>query len=285
MVTRLFIAIALASDVYGQITLSEVLSNEPAGRVRLEWIELYNRSPVDFDLAGISVVAGGDTTDFPSGSMVGGEAFAVIARQPVPENGSDSFEGYWGDSSGVWGDSEIESFALFAGNFQLGNSSGSVALIDSTGMIIDQYNWNSASDDGRSVEKDDLTLDFTSWHDCFDPAGSTPGRSNSEVPPSGADVFTVDVFPRMLSRGPGAFDYFRISAVIPPGSIISVEAFDDSGSRIKTLLNEERSPLVELYWGASDDSGRRLNPGIYILAIYLEGRRNEQKFIPVVIGP
>jgi hypothetical protein len=212
MVKFFALILLLPTTVYGQVTLSEVLSNEPAGRVRLEWIELYNRSDVEADLSGFLLISSNDTTAFQQGSLVGAGEYVVIARQLTPEDGSDSFEGYWGDSSGIWGDSEIEDFAAYEGDFQLNNNSGDVTLADSAGTFLDQLFWNSASDDGRSVEKDDLSLDFTTWHDCYDPESSTPGRANSEIPSGGAGTFQADISPRVISLDRnGGSDQFTLS--------------------------------------------------------------------------
>jgi len=278
--------LTFTSNLFGQITLSEVLSNEPGGRVRLEWIEIYNRLPSDLDLHGFQLIVNGDTTRFPSGTIAGGETYIVIARQPIADNGSDSFEAYWGDSSGVWGDGEGETYRVYQGNVQLSNNSGSVTLADSAGQFLDQFNWNAASDDGRSAEKDDISLDFTSWHKCFDPGGSTPGEANSIVPDGGAESFSAEIAPKLISTGVGGpADRFSISIIVPSNATVSVEVFDDSGARRKTLAENVRTPLFEIAWDGSDNAGGFLSPGVYIVAISLSGQKTEHKFIPVVIAP
>lgn len=113
MVKTFVVFFSLSANIYGQVVLSEILSNEPSGRVRLEWVEIYNPVDMQVDLHDYLLIAGSDTTRLPFGSYVDGGAYAILARQLLPEDGSDSFEGYWGDSSGVWGDSEIENYPAF----------------------------------------------------------------------------------------------------------------------------------------------------------------------------
>lgn len=286
MVRVLISILLLAPGSFAQITLSEVLSNEPAGRVRLEWVEIYNRSGLQTDLQYYRLVVGSDTTSFPAGSIIDGGEYGVIARQLLAENGSDSFEGHWGDSSGVWGDSREESYSAFDGDFGLNNNSGTVTLIDSTGIALDSHSWYSPLDDGRSEEKSDIQSDFSEWHNCFDPDGSTPGEANSAVPLSGEETFRVEVSPKLITLdGNNLAREFTISIVVPPGGKVSVDAFDDSGLKRRSIISEESSPLITAVWDGRSDSGDYLPPGIYVLAIELSGQRAKSKFIPLVIAP
>jgi len=286
MVRSLALFFALTSNLYGQVVLSEILSNEPGGRVRLEWIEVYNRSLAEIDLHDYYLIVDGDSSRLSAGSLLDGGAYAIVARQLLATDGSDSFEGHWGDSSGVWGDWADEYYSAFDCDFQLGNNSGAVILADSSGSRLDSCSWNTASDDGRSIERDDLFDDFSGWHDCFDPEGSTPGMANSAIPPSGAESFAVDVSPRLASRnGNGSAVQFNISVVIPPGSKATVEVFDDSGLKRKLIAEDVQLPVANILWDGAGDNGRSLPPGLYILTISLSGQKTEHKFIPVVIAP
>lgn len=286
MVKTFLVFFSLSANVYGQVVLSEILSNEPSGRVRLEWVEVYNRLDTHVDLHRYLLIADSDTTRLPPGSYVDAGAYAILARQLLPEDGSDSFEGYWGDSSGIWGDSEIENYAAFDVKIGLNNNQGSVALADTSGNQLDHYNWNSASDDGRSVERDDLFDDFSGWHDCYDPGGSTPGRANSPIPAGGEGVLSISVSPRLITPdGDGIEDNFTIDIIIPAGTEITVDVFDDSAMKVKNLLFESDAAVSSFQWNGSDHSGQPLPPGLYIIGFFLTGQQNESKFIPVVVAP
>jgi hypothetical protein len=77
------------------------LSNEPGGRVRLEWIEIYNQSSSEINLGDYILVADGDTNYLADGIFLNPYGYTVLARQLIPDDGSDAFESYWGDSSGI----------------------------------------------------------------------------------------------------------------------------------------------------------------------------------------
>lgn len=277
---------SLSSGAYGQVVLSEILSNEPSGRVRLEWVEVYNRSDVEIDLHYYPLIVGSDTTSPESGSYLGAGSYAVLARQLLPENGSDSFEGFYGDSSGIWGDSELEEFAAYDVSMGLNNTQGSVILIDSSGNVLDAYSWDSASDDGRSVEKNDLFDDGSLWHDCYDPDGSTPGRQNSSIPPEGEDAFSVSIYPVLITPdGDGQGDNIRIDIIIPSGTEITVDVFDDSAMKIRNIISESPASVNSLEWDGRADNGQSVSPGIYIIGFFLTGQKESEKFVPVVVAP
>ena len=286
MVKPIAIILMLSPAVFGQVVLSEILSNEPSGRVRLEWVEVYNRGDFEIDLHDFPLVVGSDTTSPVAGSYLSPGSFAVLARQLLPDDGSDSFEGYYGDSSGVWGDSELEDFAAYDVTMGLNNAQGSVILIDSSGNILDSYAWDSASDDGRSVERNGLFDDNSPWHDCYDPKGSTPGKPNSDIPAEGEEAFTVAVSPKLITpNGDGFEDTFFIDVIIPPGTEITVDVFDDSATKIKNIVSESSTPVSSIEWDGKSDAGGSVSPGIYIIGFFLSGQKESSQFVPVVVAP
>ncbi len=284
MVRILLIFLILTGNLYGQVVLSEILSNEPGGRVRLEWVEIFNRSNFAVDLSEFIIIADSDTNYLPENSLLASQEYAVLARQLLPIDGSDSFESYWGDSSGVWGDAENEYFLVIDIDMTLSNNSGFVVLKHNSGILIDSVFWSVPSDDGRSIEKDDLFNDYSGWHDCFDPDGSTPGRINSVVPQDIDETFVVEINPRDISQS-GVLNRFTIDIVIPPGTEISLDIYDESGHKVKTLLDESDLDVIQLTWDGRDNDNRLLQPGVYLLSFKLEGLRDDTKLIPVVIAP
>ncbi len=286
MVKTLVIFFSLSANTYGQVVISEILSNEPSGRVRLEWVEVYNRQDALVDLHDFLLIAGSDTTRLPAYSYLEAGAYAILARQLLPEDGSDSFEGHWGDSSGIWGDSEFENYPAFDVRMGLNNNQGSIALTDTSGNLLDYFSWDSPSDDGRSVERDDLFDDLSGWHDCYDPDGSTPGQANSSIPAGGAGVLSISVIPRLITPdGDGFDDNFAIDIIIPAGTEITVDVFDDSAMKIRNLRYESDAAVSSFEWDGRDHNGERLSPGLYIIGFFLTGQKTGSKFIPVVLAP
>jgi len=177
---RLSIIIAIlvfisSRSLNSEIVLSEILSNEPSNRVLLEWLEVYNNSSEQMSYA-----------------------YAVLCRRLEPLDDSDCFEYHWGDSTGVWGDAEYEDYVVYEVGISLLNSSGTVILLTDDNQVVDQYTWNQSSDDGRSIERDDVTNLFSSWHACYDPAGSTPGKENSSKPDYNQN-YCFEVSPQLRS--------------------------------------------------------------------------------------
>ncbi|UCC78833.1 MAG: lamin tail domain-containing protein [Candidatus Zixiibacteriota bacterium] len=281
----LILVFMMASDLRGQIILSEVLSNEPAGRVRLEWVEIYNQSAFEIDLGGYVLIADSDTNNLPAGILLEPQSYAVLARQLESENGSDSFEGYWGDSSGVWGDHESEDFLALDVAMTLSNNSGNVIIKDDPGIVLDEVIWETASDDGRSMERADVGDINSGWHDCFDPDGSTPGRENSIVPSGGESAFEVNIDPIVVSHANNGFDSFSIEVVIPPATKLTVKIYDETGYKVRSLIENSETNVLGLSWDGKDDNGKPLSPGIYLISFDLSGRSSKSKVCPVVIAP
>ena len=95
------------------VVFNEILANEPSSNTKLDWVELFNADLMDHDLSGWLFASKEYMTDLPGGTIIPAGGFLVIARKlvAVPPD-SISFEWYWGDGSGVWGDSELEGFLL-----------------------------------------------------------------------------------------------------------------------------------------------------------------------------
>lgn len=102
------------------LLLSEVLANEPGSATSLEFVELVARQPVQEGM--ITFDANGKTVAVPAVKLDSGQ-FLVICRD------AERFEQHFGNSSGVWGDSDAEDFTLQEFTMALPNASGYVALI------------------------------------------------------------------------------------------------------------------------------------------------------------
>jgi len=115
--------------------------------------------------------------------------------------------------------------------------------------------------------------------------GSTPGRENSQIPPGGEEIFKADINPVVLSIDGNDFEEFSLNVVIPPATELTVTIFDETGYKVRTLLENSDIDVLQLGWDGRDDKGRILSPGIYIISLSLSGGRNESENYPVVIAP
>jgi len=245
------------------LLVNESLANEPGNVTSLEWVELLNWPDTGngaVSLKGYSFVDGRDTTRFDTNLTIHPGGFVILARKPV---GTGSFESYWGNNSGVWGDAPGESFPVVAAKISLRNTNDTVTLIspvaDTSRMI-----WTHDGDDGISIERirpnhDDGAANFAF---CRDPSGSTPGRINSVFPVRGD--LALDSL-RVLPLDPKWSDTLTLIAYITNvglGAVASarVEAYDDAlpsqtgdtlipvGAASLTNLDEQTSDSVVILW-------------------------------------
>ena len=180
---KVFYILALAvflnpGSTNGRLLINEVMSNEPGGDRLLEWVELWNFSDSALSLSGLSFVDEDDTTAFDDSVTLEAYAFFVLTRN------AGRFEEYWGDSSGTWGDSELEDYRLLECRMSLRNDHDSVLIVDERGEIVSFCEWSSSSPDGVSYERADPRDDESSasWESCRSADGSTPGAMNSVTP-------------------------------------------------------------------------------------------------------
>jgi hypothetical protein len=166
------------------VVINEVLVNEPGSNTKLEWVELFNTDSMDHDLEGWLFVSKDDTAVISSGTIIPSGGFLIIARKLVSEPpDSISFEGYWGDGNGVWGDSELEDFPAIEAKMSLTNSGGTISLIDPDN-IKRSFTWDDDCGDGISLEKisSEGSDQPDNWSCCLHPNKNTPGKINSLTP-------------------------------------------------------------------------------------------------------
>jgi len=176
IVFAILFAVTLADPVSADVVVNEVMANEPGSEVALEWVELYNDSPLSANLAffQLKVYSGTDSTMFLLDGTMVPRSYLIFCRDSI------RFEEHWGDSSGVWGDDPVsESYMIDQLGLQLANGDGRVALFRLS-SLISELNWTESGQDGYSWERVAPTL--TQIGPSIDPSGSTPGRINSLTP-------------------------------------------------------------------------------------------------------
>jgi hypothetical protein len=168
----------------GNVIFNEILANEPGSNTKLEWVELFNADSTDHDLGQWLFASKEYITELPGGTIIPAGGFLVIARKLVAVTpDSISFEWYWGDGSGVWGDSELEDFPAIEVKMSLTNSGGEISLTDPDN-IRRSFIWDEDCGDGVSWEKisPETVERPDNWSCCIHPGKSTPGRINSVTP-------------------------------------------------------------------------------------------------------
>lgn len=176
--------LGLSTECFGAIVINEAMVNEPLGSVSLEWIELYNNSQSQAFLGTHFMVIGNDTVTFPSTLRMAPGEYFIVCRELFSDLSSPGFEGVWGDSSGVWGDTPYESSLPINYNFNVSfalvNSGDSIKLYNAFNLLVSEFVWTQIGQDGFSWEREfpDSASILQSTH----PTHSTPGFVNSVSP-------------------------------------------------------------------------------------------------------
>ena len=268
----------LAADV----VINEVLANEPGSNTKLEWVELHNTDSLEHDLEGWAFVCKDDTTSFPAGTIIPAEGFLILARtlsSDPPD--SISFEGWWGDRSGIWGDSPTESFAAIEAKMSLTNSGGAITLLDPYDNA-QTFTWDRDCGDGMSLER--VSADQNLWLCCVDAQKSTPGRKNS-VSTTYSEGIQLSIEPNPFSPdGDGFQDQAVFRYTLPMESNLTIRIYDVKGRLITMLLDDEPRVSGETVWDGKDDENRTVRIGIYVVLAEATGDSYTQKKVTVVVA-
>jgi len=264
------------------VIINEVLANEPGSNTKLEWVELFNADSMQHDLGGWLFVSKEDTTVISSGAIIPSGGFLVIARKLVAEPpDSISFEGYWGDRSGVWGDSSKEDFPAIEAKMSLTNSGETISLIDPD-HNIQSFTWDKDCGDGISLER--ISPDEDEWFCCIDSNKCTPGKKNS-VSVEYSDKIELKIFPNPFSPdGDGFEDEVTFQYTLPKMSELTIKVYDIKGRLVKTLIEDEPQVTGERSWDGRDDKNRIVRVGIYIVLAEAKGVPSSVKKMTLVVA-
>ena len=181
------------------LVINEVLANEPIGYVTLEWIEIHNASAAGVSLEGYQLEVDAAAIDWPDSVWLEAGEYYVICRKLFLTDSTDvspGFEGLWGDSSGVWGDTPEENRLQtpFTAKILLANENGTVEMYNPSGILISELTWSEPGKDGFSWER--VSPQSLEIVQSVDPNGSTPGFINSLTPvPNDLALEEVSVTP------------------------------------------------------------------------------------------
>ena len=273
-------------DLEASVTLTEVMANEPGKYVYLEWIEVYNGGPDFADLTGWFLIEDADTNAIPDDSGIPPGKFAILSRHSISEDTSEmSFERYWGDSSGVWGDTPSEQkFPLIQVKMTLKNSEGKIMLYHQNDSISG-FSWARDAGDGRSFEKQDIDGGdlLSNWAPSSATNGCTPGRGPGTVIVNSGNRFSLELDPEVVFLK--SEQSTRISCSIPKDSELTLRLYDLNGQLLRTIYDKESNLPSEYIFDCRDGDGNLLRGGLYIIYGKVEGSKSQEiKKILVVAG-
>ena len=183
----------------------------------------------------------------------------------------------------------------------LTKESGRIVLLNKSLRIVDEVHYNSKQHadflnigSGVSLERvhpDRSSLDLGNWHTAAQTAGfGTPGRQNSQYMASvKKGEAEVSLEPEVFSPDNDGWDdvlniNYRFDVPSLMGEVI---IFDSAGRKIRQLVRQQLlSTEGTITWDGSDDKGRKVLTGIYIVYFQAYNSNGVQKMfkIPCVVA-
>ncbi len=239
-----------------EIVVNEVMANEPGRATLLEWIELYNDSSASTSLADYELGVGEERFVLPDTVSLAAGEYLVLCRR-LTSSSTASFEGHWGDSSGVWGDCEEELGLLtpLEIDFALVNSGSAVGL-DHAGILVSELAWTTSGADGVSWER--VAPSSGEVLPSSNPEGSTPGRINS-LTPREHDLALVKAMSEPLAGGCRVVVTVLNVGQRSAGGWVTLALADDPTESVDDLVLPEIAP-----GDSAVVSGDLVLPGVYL---------------------
>jgi hypothetical protein len=226
------------------VVVNEIMYSPAAGLC--EWIELYNASGSEADVAGWIVHDATSGRPVIPGShvVIPPWGYLVLAR----------------DASLADNYPEIADCVLEMGILpSLNNGGDDVVLLDASGVRVDSLRYSSSwgGGTGRSLERLNARVLSTlksNWAGSTGPDGGTPGRKNSVAVP---DIDFVPGLPRTIPAVPRTGDDARL--VVP---VFNKGAFDASGFTLEVYEDDDADcianpgvPIIRVEWIDAVPSG------------------------------
>lgn len=256
----------------GDIIINEILFNPwPGGN---DFVELYNRSEKRID-SGNLFLAGRDKDQNISHQTALGNLSRVILPGDYLAL-TVHHEGVMPFYRTVCADCvrQIPSMPPFS------NDAGCVVLLNDRGVILDEFCYTEKmhhplihNREGVSLERINPSVpasDQANWQSASADAGhATPGYQNSQYLSGKGRKLSVSATPSFSPNGDGYNDLLRVTYDTPlPGWVGSSWIFDTTGRPVLQLLKNQLLATSGFYeWDGTDETGRRIPPGPYILVM------------------
>ena len=177
--------VTITDDELPVIVISEIMYNTPS--TDDEWIEVYNGNGADVDISNWTVVYSGGTFTFPGSTTITDGDYITIA---LGSNGDGTYNNdnpFTPDFNDLTGSPSNANVKDTNDSNNLGNSSGTITLKNSSGTSIDVVDYDdgdasSTDGNGPSYEILDTTSDNSNTNTNWQASalnGGSPGKLNS----------------------------------------------------------------------------------------------------------
>ena len=251
----------------GFVVFNEILyAPEPQ---RCEWVELVNTTPFPWNLEGWSFGDGTCLADSTRLLLLPAVTLEPLSFVVLADDSSIFFENL---------PPQIPVVVWNAAPISLNNNGDSLLLFDPAMQCVDRVDYRpswSGGEANASIERistASASNNPLNWASSLDSTGSTPGRTNSRtLAPAGAsgDLLTLEPNP-FSPDGDGRGDLLAIRFHLEQAdSRLDLKIFDVRGREVRRLAGSEAAGFAgERLWDGTDNTGRALPTGVYI--IYLE---------------
>lgn len=255
--------LTVPAQSFPPIVLSEFLAN-PEGSISSEWVELYNREDTIVSLAGWGLGDSAHLSDPLPTVTIPSREYLVVAQDTT------AFRQY---------------YVTFGGTLvgvpawpSLNNSGDLLRLIDSFGWEADGFAYTESFAGnltwGRYPGED-------RWGRSVD-TGGTPGAENNLRFAQEGNELRVELSPQVFSPdNDGIDDTVDILVEAPRADGYTVRIYDVRGQLVRTFENKAGDLAARYVWDGRDDSGGRLQLGIYILYVEAVGVESVKKTLVV----
>ena len=266
------------------VVINEILFNPVSGGYT--FVELYNRSQKAIKISDLQFSMRNAGGDLSTPVALADEPFLLLPGQFLAL--SRNIEAVMQQ----FGAGNRSAFLQMSGLPSLNRESGRIVLLNTSLRIIDEVHYSSKQHadflnigSGVSLERmnpDRNSLDPANWHTAAQTAGfGTPGGQNSQfrsVVETIADE--VSLTPEIFSPdNDGIDDVLSINYRFDTPSLMGeVIIFDSAGRIIRHLVHQQLMPVEgTFFWDGSDDYGRKVLTGVYIIFFQAYHPNGEQK--------
>ena len=278
------------------IVINEILFNPVVGGY--SFIELFNRSQKAIQANDLQISLRNNNGALSTPVQLTDEPFLILPGQylVISRNVEAVMQQYIANNY-------LSAFLQMRNMPNLTRTSGHVVLLNKSLQIIDEVRYNSNqhtdflnSGNGVSLERvnpNRPSFEAGNWHTAGQIAGfATPGRQNSQYMEilEIASPNEVNVNPEVFSPyNSGVNDLTSINYRFDIPSLTgNVIIFDSAGRTIRTIASQQLLATEGSFiWDGSDDRGRKVLPGVYIVffqAYNAQGVKKQFKIPCVVAG-
>ena len=255
------------------LIINEVLFNPyPNG---YDFLELYNRSAKIISMKNIKIASLNDDLSYKEIRAISDSLYQLLPGTylALTESPDDIANRYL-----VKYPEKISKTAILPA---MNDDLGIICIMNLSGQTIDKFHYSDKmhspmldNSEGVSLERinpDGKTGNPSNWHSAASGAGyATPGYANSIFSPvSNRDNDFYLQSKTFSPDGDGYEDNLIISYKLDTsGYFGGIGIYDINGQKVKTLVNNDLLEKEGFYsWDGSDDSGKKMTTGVYIIII------------------